>query len=265
MLDLYQLSMLSTTRCTLRCKLCMVGVPYLNPAPHYDVQEIFRNVSKILNVAHIEKLCITGGEPLLQEGLADFLNLLLSRKDDFNKIEIITNGTLLPEKRIVDFCKQANEMVYFLISDYGSDISTRCRELIALLNEHRIKYLHRIYHGDDQHFGGWVDFNDMSPKGRTDEETEAIFQNCGFSKIRNRHFVLMGTELAVCHRIFLCRQQRYFDERFTELLDLSDENISPQFLEDWLAEMDIPKRFSYCANCPGYGDGVPRHPAAEQI
>ena len=264
MLKLYQLSMLITMRCTLKCKLCLVGAPYYKPIPHYDIQEMFNSTSRILNVAHVEKMCVSGGEPLVHEGLVTFLNLLLGEKDKFDKIEITTNATLLPDRMLLDCCKQNKDKIYFLISDYGPTLSVKCKELIGLLDEHTIPYKYRAYYGDNPHFGGWADFSDMSPKGRTDEETEVVFQNCGFSK-GHRHFVIMGTELALCHRIFRCRQQGYFSEEFKELLDLADETITSQFLSDWLAEMDIPKRFSYCANCPGYGDNIPRYPAAEQI
>jgi len=263
-LNLYQLSMLITMRCTLKCKLCLVGAPYYKPMPHYDIREMFHSSSKILDVAHIEKMSVSGGEPLIHEDLTNYLNLLLGRRDDFDKIEITTNATLLPGGELVDCCRQNKDKIYFLISDYGPSLSTKCKELAGLLDEHGIPYKYRSYYGDDMYFGGWVDFLDMSPKGRTDEETEAVFQKCGFSK-SHRHFVLMGTELALCHRIFRCRQQGYFSKEFKELLDLSDETISPLFLSGWLAEMDIPKRFSYCDNCPGYGDGVLRYPAAEQL
>ena len=84
-----------TDRCNLRCRYCMPesGVEWV---PHEKVityEELYR----ILNICimhGVEKVRITGGEPLLRKGIIDFIkhvNEMAGLKD----ISLTTNGILL--------------------------------------------------------------------------------------------------------------------------------------------------------------------------
>jgi cyclic pyranopterin phosphate synthase len=83
-----------TDRCNLRCIYCMPegGIPKL---PHDEIlryEELLRLV-KVAQTLGIEKVRLTGGEPLLRRGLVSFIRALseLGLRD----ISITTNGTLL--------------------------------------------------------------------------------------------------------------------------------------------------------------------------
>jgi len=87
-----------TDRCNLRCLYCMPkeGVGWI---PHEDVlrcEEALR-ICRILAGLGIKSVRVTGGEPLLRRGLADFISELKAI-DGINHVGLTTNGVLLGEQ-----------------------------------------------------------------------------------------------------------------------------------------------------------------------
>ncbi len=85
-----------TDRCNLRCGYCMPaeGVPDL---PHDGVlryEELLRIVRCAVELG-IDKFKITGGEPLVRWGCADFIHQLKGL-DGVRQVTLTTNGLLLP-------------------------------------------------------------------------------------------------------------------------------------------------------------------------
>jgi cyclic pyranopterin phosphate synthase len=85
-----------TDRCNLRCLYCMPqeGIPKL---PHEEIlryEELLRLVRVAVSLG-IEKVRLTGGEPLLRRGLGGFIRALSAC--GLRDISITTNGTLLAE------------------------------------------------------------------------------------------------------------------------------------------------------------------------
>ncbi len=86
-----------TDRCNLRCTYCMPaeGVPFI---PHQEImrfEEMERVVGVLLAVG-LQKVRITGGEPLVRKGLIDFLRRLRRRSSQL-KLHLTTNGLLLKD------------------------------------------------------------------------------------------------------------------------------------------------------------------------
>jgi GTP 3',8-cyclase len=85
-----------TDRCTLRCQYCMPpsGVEWI---PHERIMryEEYLRIMGICVPRGVEKVRITGGEPLLRKGLTDFISCL-SRMEGLRDISLTTNGVLLP-------------------------------------------------------------------------------------------------------------------------------------------------------------------------
>lgn len=88
-----------TDRCNFRCRYCMPaeifgpGYAFL-PKPEILTHEEMARIATVFCALGVEKLRITGGEPLLRRGLADFISLL----DDIpgeQDLAMTTNGVLL--------------------------------------------------------------------------------------------------------------------------------------------------------------------------
>lgn len=83
-----------TGGCNFRCPFCHNATLVLRPsdAENIDPHEFFSFLQKRRGV--LDGVCITGGEPLLQDGMADFLARI---KEEGFSVKLDTNGSF-PEK-----------------------------------------------------------------------------------------------------------------------------------------------------------------------
>jgi cyclic pyranopterin phosphate synthase len=84
-----------TDRCNLRCRYCMPpgGVEWV---PHRDILS-FEEISGVVRAAvdlGVEKVRLTGGEPLARKGVVDLV-AMISRTPGLRDLSMTTNGTLL--------------------------------------------------------------------------------------------------------------------------------------------------------------------------
>lgn len=90
-----------TDRCNLRCVYCMPvddkgGLQVLEHADLLSYEELFRIVRLVVAMG-MNKLRLTGGEPLVRKGVMAFI-ADLARIDGLDEIRVTTNGVLLHEK-----------------------------------------------------------------------------------------------------------------------------------------------------------------------
>lgn len=86
-----------TDRCNLRCRYCMPaeGIP---KRPHGDMlsyEDLYRIAGEAVAIG-IDKIRLTGGEPLVRKGLLPFIEKL-SLLPGLKELVLTTNGLLLPE------------------------------------------------------------------------------------------------------------------------------------------------------------------------
>jgi cyclic pyranopterin phosphate synthase len=87
-----------TDRCNLRCQYCMPEEDYVWLAREDILQ--FEEVGALVDVfadLGVDKVRLTGGEPLLRRDLADLVQLL-ARKPRIRDLALTTNGVLLAEQ-----------------------------------------------------------------------------------------------------------------------------------------------------------------------
>ena len=86
-----------TDRCNLRCVYCMPseGIKLLNHREILRFEEIIE-FTKVAVSKRINKIRITGGEPLVRKGVVDFINEL-SKINGITDLSMTTNGVLLEE------------------------------------------------------------------------------------------------------------------------------------------------------------------------
>jgi len=84
-----------TDRCNLRCIYCMPagGVPLMSHSDILTYEEIY-TVARAAAELGINKVRLTGGEPLVRSGLTELLQML-TQIDAINDISLTTNATLL--------------------------------------------------------------------------------------------------------------------------------------------------------------------------
>jgi cyclic pyranopterin phosphate synthase len=84
-----------TDRCNLRCSYCMppLGITDIGHAGILSYEELYRIAHSAVALG-IEKIRITGGEPLVRRGIVDFLRRI-SAIPGLNQLVLTTNGVLL--------------------------------------------------------------------------------------------------------------------------------------------------------------------------
>lgn len=88
-----------TDKCNFACLFCMPHKNEVKWIPQQDIlsfEEIIR-ITKVLCSLGIVKVRITGGEPLLRNGIEDLVKLLRSI-NNLNTVDMTTNGWFLAEK-----------------------------------------------------------------------------------------------------------------------------------------------------------------------
>lgn len=86
-----------TDRCNLRCSYCMPagGVAKFQHSDILSYEELLQVADAAVAIG-VEKIRITGGEPLVRKGIIDFLGRL-ARIPGLKHLVLTTNGTQLPE------------------------------------------------------------------------------------------------------------------------------------------------------------------------
>ena len=86
-----------TERCNFRCQYCMPEKPF-SWVPKENLlsyEDLFKFIKVSIDEG-IKKVRITGGEPLLREGLDVFIKMVFDYKNDID-LALTTNGFLLPK------------------------------------------------------------------------------------------------------------------------------------------------------------------------
>ncbi len=169
-LYMYHVEIPVTQKCTLKCKDCSFMMPYFEHPIDYKAEDLLKYMDRLINsVDSIQILRILGGEPFVYKDL----DLIISKALSSNKIktvDIVTNGTLIPSKKIVDIMK--NSKLTVQISDYGN-ISTNKEQLKQLCEKNEIKCVIRSMNDKN-----WFNAGNLRFRGRTGKEISRQLKKC---------------------------------------------------------------------------------------
>lgn len=86
-----------TDRCNMRCRYCMPaeGVDKLASSEVLSYEDLFR-IARVAVDQGVEKIRVTGGEPLVRKGIVEFLTRL-NTLPGLRELVLTTNGQLLPQ------------------------------------------------------------------------------------------------------------------------------------------------------------------------
>lgn len=202
------------TKCTLKCKNCCNLIPYVNPVS-YSTKKILDNLSYITKDIVVETLQIQGGEPFTHKEIDSIIEFC-ALNPNIHKIEIASNGTIIPNKRTIDVIKKYNEKIVLRFSDYVCD--RKKRQII----EDRLK---NQYNVDVQKYefmyntGEWFDLGDVDNKKETDiQKRKKTYDDCP-----NRScWTLADDYLAGCGRMISYLQLKNETIKGNNILNISE-------------------------------------------
>ncbi len=263
MLIARRLAIIVTLKCTLNCKLCCNCITMYDNPPIIDKELIFSDMKEAFNVYDkIEWLQFVGGELFLHPNMDEILEESFKYNDRFDKIILMTNGTIVPSKKVIQVLEKYNDKIEVQISDYG-DLSYKIREIEGIFDKHDIKYVTKIFHGDLQHYGGWVDCGGFEDRGYTEGELNELFNNCWQIDMKNLH--LYNGQIHNCIRSLFATDLGKLDTPKDEYIDLRNSNVTLEEKREIASKFNT-RPLSACRLCGGFDSkNSKRYPAAEQV
>lgn len=200
--------------CTLRCKDCLHMIPYIKPKV-YDIGQLIIDCKKLFGVCEVEYLSILGGEPFVNKELYRFLDFIRKCKV-IKDGKLITNGTVLPDKRTLQSLIKLNNKLDIRIDVYpGSDI--RSEQFYELMQKYHIRSTimhHEVF--EELH---WKWMGSTKQKKKSIRSSQIAYTNCGLRGC----YTLADGEFTVCPRgitteqIFGIRKNCYENVKIAEL------------------------------------------------
>lgn len=263
MLHLTHTTITVTHRCTLKCKLCASYSPHFSPTPHFDIDLLKRTVDAYFEtVDFVDKFTMSGGEPLCHSELDQLVTHLHRYANQIGTAEIITNGTLVPPKALVEALQLWGTQINLMVDNYGA-LSRNLPQVQAVLDEAGVPYRVRCYFGENAHMGGWVDYGDFSQKRTSCEDLRKQYETCVHPK-SVCIWELRAGEMHICARVHTMMYLGIIPKNPDEYLDLLDPALSIEQRRDKIRKLQELPYLTSCGYCNGMYDTAERFVPAEQ-
>jgi hypothetical protein len=220
---------------------------YYKNAYHLPHEQIFRDYDLLIDrVDFAKKLQITGGEPFMVKDLPKILAHIDVRKNKYGLAKIETNGTILPDKHVLEAVKKYGYCV--IISNYG-DYSDRVSDLKKALRAHGIAFQTK-----KPKWFAWKQLTDK--KANTVNEVNKLKEKC-----RKPNKTFMHGRFYYCDFLAHGDALRAIPSNPDNYIDLLDNNVTKENIRSYLKNDTVYPGCNYCSGLKGY-EGIP---VAEQI
>lgn len=238
-----------TSRCTLKCKNCNMFVSHAKNRQDISFDLLKQNFDTFFDsVDFVYEYTLLGGEPLLHKDLTKIISYLMENYGNkIGLINLITNGTVLPNSDVIDILKKYNVTVH--ISDYTLALhyEDKLQKFTDLLTESKIE--HYVILNDV-----WKDvvYPSLDYTAKNPKEHMKL---CGHST----HSVDNG-RLYWCDPAFAAECFTGFQSKADDFLDLADNKKNNTKFDATLNILkylfgDVNERgyMSICEKCAGVG------------
>ncbi len=257
-----RLTIMPTLKCTLNCKLCSNYMPMFRNENHVPIDELKRDIEHVFRIIdHANWFQFVGGEIFMRHDMWEIYEYCLNYKAQFDKLILITNATVLPSEREIEALEKYGECIQIQISDYGQ-YSYKVKEMVEVLSERKIPFVVKKYHGDLQHYGGWVDNTNFEERGKSEEALCEQHKNCGQVAMENIHMyrgVMHG-----CARSLMASTLGKIVPAERDFIDLNDTSKTDEEKKEVIRHFNDKPRVS-CRSCVSFNETTERFQAAEQI
>lgn len=250
----HQVDISINSKCTLNCKHCSLFMPYFKKVTsyNYNLADFQYNINLLFShIDYVSRLCILGGEPLLNKDLVKMIEWIgITHKDKIGKILINSNGTILPNKELLKICSQYKDKIFFVLSNYTEQVNYKARfeEISKLIKDANID----CYIFDEMKWSdlGFPAYKFLVQKGKEKEHMLACTNNC--------HGLIDG-KLYYCITSLTADKSGLFKARESDYVDL--KNLSKEKEIDKIKIMQLVKgeissetgAISLCTICGGTG------------
>ena len=238
-----------TTKCSMKCKACSNLIPYYQKPCDIDIKTLLDSIDVFINcINNIVYVRVLGGEPLLSNNLYSTISKLLET-DKIQRIEIVTNGTIIPkDEELVKIL--SNNRITISISQYPN---VNREPLIAFLKDKKINY--RI---DKMNF--WMEYGNMEKRNKSLKELKKQFKKCN-------HICksLLKGNLHMCPRSSHGTDLKIINDNDEDYVNLLDTNITIDEKKKLINELLNKKYIIACDYCDFATNKCKKIPVAEQF
>ncbi|MBR1754048.1 radical SAM protein [bacterium] len=256
-LDIPKIEFMLTNVCNLKCKYCSNYTSAFKENLNYEYEDFKSDLDTLLKETDsISELVLTGGEPFLVYDLDKFIEFAASQQK-IKKIKIETNGTIIPNSKIIDILKQFRKKIVLDISDYSQspnlDASIlKIEQIKSLCDENKINYIHKK---DEK----WFITQNYKKNYRSENDLKNIYSLCLPTNISCFDGKISQCPKATSFNLLgLCS----FSQE--QGIDLRSENLSKQKIIDWYTNIIKFDTCDFC-NHVDYEQRRKRINAGEQI
>lgn len=216
-LNIPQIEFCITTKCTLKCKDCCALIPQLDKCKRSEMS--FDNfklyLDKLLSsVDSIRHLVILGGEPLINPELPKMLEYAAKQEKIFF-IQLITNGTMLPQENLLNIMQKYNNRIYVYMSNYSDN-----PELKTILKQDEIKTLLKEKNIRLQKPENWPWTKELgvSKEEYSKKDTLIKFMYCNRTKCNT----IMNGHIDICSKASAGRELGLFEDDSIDIINSKD-------------------------------------------
>lgn len=203
-----------TSICTLNCEKCIAYIPYFKKPKITPLQQLKEDADLLFRtVDYVHKLKLLGGEGFLYPYLIEYVDYLhILYGNQIGSIRIGTNGTIFPNKELLEMCKR--DKVTVDISDYTKAVPNMCMldEVKNACEEYGVAV--DVKRTGEQ----WLDmgFPASLPQEKTDEELRDHFHKCAMfcrQFVNGKYYFCCSNFAAVHTGMFPEHENDYVDFR----------------------------------------------------
>lgn len=230
--------------CNLKCNYCCEYVPRFTTDQRktFDLQGCMADIEKLCgSMEYIDRLSFSGGDAMLNKELSVLIDEV-AKKDNIGDIYILTNGTYLPHKDILDALERNKERIRIVINNYS--INHNAEKMVPELEKRKINYNVR----DN---AGWYDLTDISFRNYSIYHLKDLYENCSFDKVDGFYYIMFEGKISM--RCGVANGLLYFMNKYEECTEdyVDIREISTEKIADALTCLENRDYLDICSYCVG--------------
>jgi hypothetical protein len=227
-----------------------------------NILDAFFNVVDCVDMLHLSG----GGEPFLHNRLPEMIDIAFEYSSRFDRFMVFTNSTIpISDKLMESFLRNKDKLIIHA-SNYGV-APERSEEIYKTLRENKINHRVVKYYGEEQDFGGWVDFGLFEQHGRSHETLTGIFANCAVTRDMHGNWRTRDGKVHWCTRSQRGMELDLIPDCTDDYVDIFDNSSREEKREKFRRIMTAPYLCAcdYCSGDQGTNQAAKRFSAAKQI
>ena len=239
-----------TEKCSLKCDGCSNLMQYYVKPIDEDFDQCIKSIDKFMNtVDYVYEIRVIGGEPLMYKRIDEIITHLY-KYNNYGKIQINTNGTIVPKPEKMKVFQ--NDKIFFDISDYG-ETSRNLDKLLTELKRLDIKH-------NAQSVTTWQDCGRIIKTNRKEEHNKEVFGNC----CENQGLTILHGKLYLCPFAANATNLKALPYHSKEIIELEkhEKNVLRKLIHDLYFKTEY---LEACKSCNGRDHNVGKIDAAVQL